>query len=542
MPTVTYDKQDLLNLVGRKLSDEKLEEIINSIKPNVEKITKNDIVVEHTADRPDLFGIEGLARAIKEYLGIKTKKFSIKKSNVKVKCSKIDYRPYIACAVVRNVKLNDYFIKSLMNIQEVLHETFGRKRKKVAIGIHDFDKIGHSIKYVGMKPETKIVPLGSRKEMSLKEVLEKNPKGKEYGHLVSSHKLWPIYIDSKGVFSFPPIINSDRTKVTDKTKNLFVELTGTDKKAVLQTLNIIVSNLAERNCKIETVQVSYDGKKEITPVVKEETMDVSLEDANKLLGISLNEKKIVELLGKMGYDAKAGKNKITVNVPFYRSDILHPVDIIEDIAIAYGYNNFEPELPKVATIGKAHETEKLSSRIRNLITGLGFQEISRYVLTNTEKQFEKMRNKKEDVIELENPVSKEYSCMRKYLLPGFMEFIFSNMHHDYPQKIFEIGDVVRLDSKSEVGARNERKLCCSISDTKVSYEDISSVLDSFMKTFGISYMLKAVDHPSFIEGRSAEILVNGKEVGIVGEINPHVLTNWKIEMPVAAFEISVDEF
>ena len=132
--------------------------------------------------------------------------------------------------------------------------------------------------------------------------MEKNPKGKEYGHLVSSHKLWPIYIDSKGVFSFPPIINSDRTKVTDKTKNLFVELTGTDKKAVLQTLNIIVSNLAERNCKIETVQVSYDGKKEITPVVKEETMDVSLEDANKLLGISLNEKKIVEIIRNREWD------------------------------------------------------------------------------------------------------------------------------------------------------------------------------------------------------------------------------------------------
>lgn len=542
MPTITYDKQDLLNLIGKKLSDDQLEEVINLIKPSVERIGKDEIVVEHTPDRPDLFGVEGLARAIRCYLEIdrKIKSPTFRKSGLRVICRKVYYRPYIACAVVRNVKLNDYFIKSLMNIQEVLHETVGRKRKKVAIGVHDFDKISFPAEYISVIPETRIVPLESKKEMSLREVLSKNTKGREYGSIVNSNKLWPVYVDSKGVFSFPPIINSDRTKVTNNTKNLFIELTATDRKAVMQALNIMVSNFAERGCTIESVEVRSGSKKEVTPLIKQDIIDLGVGYINEILGLELTSREVLELLKRMGFEAMPRKNKIKVAVPYYRSDILHPVDIVEDIAIAYGYNNFKPEMPEVGTVGKPNDLEKLSSKIRSLIAGLGFQEVVRYVLSSSEKQFGRMNLKNELAVEIENPVSKEYTCLRKYLLPGVLELLSTNMHKDYPQKVFEISDVVYLDANTETGAKNVRKLCCAISDSKVGYEYMSSVVDAYMKNLGIVYTLRSAKHPSFVEGRVAEILIKGKVVGVVGEVSPVVLNNWKIEMPVAAFEIDVN--
>ncbi len=539
MPTITYDKQDLLHLIGKKLSDEQLEEAINSIKPSVEKMGKTEIVIEHTADRPDLFGIEGLARAVRQYLRIdkNARELKAKKSGWKVKCSTVKVRPYIACAVVKNVKLDDLFIKSLMNIQEVLHDSIGKKRRKVAIGMHDLDKIRPPVRYIQAKPGTKMIPLGSDKEMSLADVIKSNPKGKEYGHIISSAESWPLYADAKGIFSFPPIINSERTRVTEKTRRLFVELTGTDKQSVLQTLSIILANLAERGCTIESVDVYYGKRKEATPHLSEDVLELDVSKVNSLLGLELGGREVTGLLEKMGYYSTAGKDKVRVTIPFYRTDILHPVDVIEDIAIAYGYNNFQPKLPQIATVGRPHEMEKLSSKVRNLIAGLGFQEVVTYVLSNEEKQFGRMSSKREDVVEIENPVSSEYSCLRKNLMPGVIGLMASNMHQDYPQKVFEIGDVVLLDGTQETGARNVRKLCCAISDTKVSYEDISSVLDAFARGFGTTYMLKAASHPSFIEGRVAEILAGRKTVGFIGEISPKVLVNWKMEMPIVAFEI-----
>ncbi len=540
MPTITYYKKDLLNLIGKEMPDEQLEEVINLVKPNVEKMTKDEVTVEHTPDRPDLFGIEGLARAVRHYLYIdkKIKRPAIKKSGLTVKAEKIAQRPYIACAVVRKVRMDDYFIRSLMNIQEVLHETIGRKRKKVAIGVHDLDMIKFPVSYTAVKPSTKMVPLESVEEMSLAEVLQKTSKGREYGLILDSSKTWPVFEDKGGIFSFPPIINSDRTKVTEKTKNLFVELTGTDRQAVSNTLNILVHNFSERGFAIESVEIS-GGKKETTPIMEERTVELDLADVNRVTGLGIKGKEVVDLLGRMDYESAAKADMVSVTVPYYRADILHPIDIIEDITIAYGYNNFKPELPEVGTVGRPHELEKLTSRVRNLLTGLGFQEITRYILSNDDRQFSRMHTEKESIVEIENPVSAEYTCLRKYLLPGFLEFLASNMHQDYPQKVFEVGDVVVLDGKSETGARNVRKLCCAISDTRVSYEDIASILDSFMRNMGITYMMRAKVHPSFIEGRCAEIVVDGGVIGVIGEVSPMVLSNWKMEMPVVAFEIEV---
>ncbi|MBI1978786.1 MAG: phenylalanine--tRNA ligase subunit beta [Candidatus Aenigmarchaeota archaeon] len=542
MPTITYGKKDLLNLIGKKLSDEQLEEVIHSMKTNVEEENENEITIELTPDRPDLFGIEGLARAIKQYLGLQTglKKFAVNSPKLHVKASYLPYRPHLAAAVVRNVSVTDAFIKSLMNIQDILTDTVGRKRKKVAIGIHDFDKIIPNINYIEVDPTEKIVPLDTNEEMTLAEILDKIPKGKDYGHILAGLKKFPVWTDAKGIFSFPPIINSDRTRVTEKTKNLLVELTGIDKETVLQTLNIIVTNFAERGCSIEAVKIFHGDKSEVTPNLNPTFMDVGTDEINKLIGLDLKKSDIIDSLNRMGYDVTENKGLLRVFIPAYRTDILHGVDVIEDVAIGYGFNNFVPQLPHIATVGKLHPAEKLSAKVRQLLIGYGFQEIINPVLSNSTDQFEKMNWKKENVIEIENPVSQEYTCLRICLKPGLLKILGKNTHVSYPQNIFEVGDVVWPDENEETMSKSIRSIAGLMCHSKTSFTDVKSLVDSLLKNLNIGYKLESHDLEEMISGRSAKILANGKYIGNFGEINPTVLNNWGIEIPCSAFEIDLE--
>ncbi len=543
MPVITYKKEDIFELLGRKLSDEELKNLVESFKTNVEEITENEITIEHTADRADMFGVEGLVRAFKFYLGIYKKpvKYKIKRAKHVVIKEDVPIRPYIACAIIRDVKLTDSFIRSLMNIQEVLHETLGRRRVKVAIGIHDLDKIEFPVYYKQARRKEKMVPLGWHSELTLEEILKKTEKGREFGHIVEKAKMFPVYCDKNGIFSFPPIINSERTRVKEDTKNLFVEVTGTDKNAVNQVLNLIVTNFAERGCRIEAVKIKEKNKVEITPKLREETKILDVKKAEKLLGIKLTAKKVQQCLIKMGFGSKIiSRNKIRVAIPPYRVDILHEWDLIEDIAIGYGFNKIEPELPNLATKGKLDEFEEFSNKLRIVMIGLGFQEVMLPVLTNEEDQFDKMYVKRKDVVEIENPVSKTYTCLRNWLLPGLLKFLEANKHREFPQKIFEIGDAVIIDQDEETKTKNVRKLACVISSSKANFAQIRSVIDAFLTSLGINYEIKPFEHPSFIAGRCAEILIGKKSVGFFGEIHPRVLEKWKLEMPVIGFEVNVE--
>lgn len=539
MPTQKFDKKELLALVGKKISDEDLLKIIQSLKPNVEKITEDEIEVELTSDRIDYFAVEGLARAIRSYLGLKNPKLKISKPKITVIKEDVPVRPYIGCAIVKNLKMSEELIKSLMNLQEIIHESYGRKRKKVAIGLHDLDKIKGEIKYVGVKREEKFVPLGENEEMSLLEVLAKTDKGKKYGDLIYNANKWPVFIDDLGIFSFPPILNSERTKITLNTKNIFIDVTGTDKNAVKKVLNLLTFVFIERWAEVEAVKIKGETI-EITPDFVEKALEISLDRIEKILGVKFKDEEVIKLLQKMDYEAKISKGKIIAIVKPYRFDIISEFDVIEDIAIAYGYENFDPYLPNVFTRGEIHPIEKISNKVREILIGYGFQEIIRPVLTNPNLQFEKMNISPEETIKIVNPVSELYTELRKWLLPDLMDFLSKNTKEDYPQKVFEIGDVVIKDEKCETKSKNIRKVCGVIAENGSFFAEIKTIVLSISKILGKNIEFEEIEHPSFISGRVAKIVENGKEIGILGEIHPIVLENFKVYMPVAAFEISLE--
>ncbi|MFH0832551.1 MAG: phenylalanine--tRNA ligase subunit beta [Candidatus Aenigmatarchaeota archaeon] len=546
MPTVEFSLKDLQKLLRRKITAKELEDSIMFAKGEIESVNGDMVKADiKDSNRPDLWSIEGIAREMRGRYGDPgLAKYKIKKSGIKMIVDKKveNVRAKTVCAVVKNVRFDDYFIKQMIQLQEKIHQTYGRKREFCAAGIYDLDCIKPPIKYTTVKPNgIKFTPLDFEEEMTPAEILKKHPCGRDYGHLINKFEEYPLMIDSKGnVLSIPPIINSSLTgKISEKTKNVFIEITGHEIKRISIALNVIVTALAERGGQIQSVDIYY-GKSKITrPDLTAKKFSLDTDYCRKILGLDLSDREIIKLLKQSRYDAKPGKN-IVVSYPAYRDDIMHSRDIIEDVAISYGFNRMKPEQPRLATIGKINELEAFSEKLREVMIGLGFQEILTFSLTNKENLFEKMNIEEDRIIEIENPVSSSWTTLRNWLMPSIIEFATKNKHVDYPQKIFELADCVVIDESAETKTRDEKKLTCVITDNSVSYEEISSNLDAFLKTLGLKYELKRKEHGSFIHGRAAEIIVNGKHIGIVGEINPQVLENWRLEKPVVAFELNVN--
>jgi len=541
MAVVEFEIKDLEKMIGRRLTKESIERIQMLGFP-LERVDESKVAYEVFPNRPDALSIEGFARAAKTFLGFSKGivNYTVKKGAIKLRVDKSveKVRPCVVSAVVRNVKLTDDLLRSLMQVQEKLHDTLGRKRKKVAIGIHDLDRVTPPFEYKAVNPDSlKFIPLDFQETMTMREIGTKHPKGRDYIHILEGSNVWPIIVDAKNqVLSFPPIINGELTRVTGRTKNIFIDITGTDDIAVNQALNIIVTAFADRNCAIENVELTGYIKK-TTPDISPRKIKVNLDYANKLLDMELSQKEFTEIAAKMGY----GFEKGNIIIPCYRTDIMHPIDIVEDIAIAHGYENFDPKIPRVPTTAKRNEKAEAKNILRGLLVGAGFQEIICTLLTNEADEFMKMNKQKEEVCETKNPLTVECSICRKSLLPSIMRVLLQNRTNEYPQKIFEVGDVLIVDNKQETGAKNVLKVCAAISDTKVGYENLSTVLDAFLRNLGITYELKKASDASFIAGRCAEVWSGERRLGIIGEVHPQVLENWSLGNPVVAFELNADK-
>lgn len=547
VPTVEFYLKDLQKLLKRNIAVKEMEETILFAKGEIESVEGCVVKVDiKDANRPDLWSIEGIARELRNHLGKGgLQKYKIKKSGIKMIVDKKveTVRAKTVCAVVKGLRFDDYFIKQIIQLQEKIHQTYGGNRNFAAIGVYDFDKIKPPIRYTTVKPDgIRFVPLDSEEEMTPREILKKHPCGRDYGHLVNKYPEYPLMIDSKGnVLSIPPIINSAYTgKITEKTRNVFIEITGHELRRISVALNVLVTALAERGGQIYSTEIRYPDKKIIRPDLKPGRFILDPDYCRGVLGLNISNSDIIKLLKRSGYNARAGK-KIVIEYPAYRDDIMHARDITEDVAISYGYDKIKPRIPEFTTIGKADDLELFSNKVSEIMIGLGLQEILSYTLTNKKNLFDKMNIKEEEIAEIENPISMTWNVFRNWLTPSLLEFLSENKHVDYPHRIFEIGDIVVLDEKKETRTRDIRKLAVAISNNIVNYEEISSCLDAMMRNLGLKYELKASDHSSFIPGRSANIIINKKPVGIIGEIHPLVLNNWKLEKPVVGFELDLNE-
>ena len=533
MPVIRLQRDELKRF---NIDEDRFIKEVNMLGADLKDFDEKEIRVEFFPDRPDMYTLEGVVRAIKGFWRIEkgAPKYHAKDGDVKVFVDERmkDIRPYIVGAVIRGIEVDDLMIKSMMEFQEKLHITVGRKRKKLAIGLHDFDKVKPPFYYVPKDKNFKFVPLGFQEEMGLEDILKEHPKGIEYAHILEGLKEFPIIIDSLGnVLSFPPIINGTLTQITNRTRNIFIDITGTDLNTLNSVLNIIACSFADRGASIEIVEVKYPDNIVKTPKLEYSKIKVEKDYIAKILGKKLQDEDILDALQRMRFDVEIGDKIVKVNIPPYRMDILHPVDIIEDIAKGLTFQNFKQSLPTREKIGST--IKDFENVVRNIMIGLGFSEITTLTITSPKVQYDAMRLPRENFVEIENPITEEGTTLRSWLIPSLMEILRKNKHRELPQKIFEIGYVMR--------EKKEEHLAFLYIDSSASFTLSKSHAEAILRNLGIEkYEIREIEHNSFIPGRVAGIYKD-EEIGFFGEIHPEVLENFELGYPTIAMEINLSK-
>ena len=550
MPVIKFTYTDLEELLEMEIDKDELIDLLPMIGSDIEDYDDEEVKVEFFPNRPDYLSVEGVARALKGFLGMEKgiPEYPLEPSGTSIT---IDpglkgIRPYTACCLVLNVEFNDDKLPQIMDFQEDLHWVIGRDRKKVAIGIHNLDVLKGPFRYLAADPdEVSFVPLEMDEEMTLREILTQHKKGQAYAHLIDQYDKYPLIMDSEdNILSMPPIINGELTKLTSETRNLFVDVTGTDQQAVERTLNIIATSFAESGATIQTMENIYQDETLIRPDLTPKERTVSVKNAVKLIGIPLTPEIVAESLRKVRFDAEIiDEDTVKVQIPPYRADILHEVDIIENVAIGYCFRKIEPELPQVATVAREDHYLEFDQNVREIMNGLSFTEVMSLMLTNEENHYQKMKLPENVRVEVAQPISQDRTMIRQSLLNGLLEFLEDNKHEELPQRIFEVGETVFLDGEKETHTVGVKKMAAMITHSQANFTEIKSTSDAFISNLGLEMTIEDLDHPSFIPGRCAQLKGVKKETGDVcvegffGEINPEVIRNFELEYPVIALEV-----
>ena len=567
MPTISIFKQDLEGLLTgpgearQSLTMDQLEESLMLVKGELkgQNPDSGELRIElQDSNRPDLWCCEGIARQIRlkrqgslpKYNFLTASPKSVRRLDVSPGLEGI--RPYIAACTATGYCVTQEGLAQLIQTQEKLAEMFGRKRRTVSIGLYRLAAISFPITYDLVKPdEATFTPLGMDTIMTLGEILLVHPKGLEFGGILAGQNRLPYLRDAKNqALSFPPIINSREVgEVLVGDDALFVEVTGTDLSMVVLTLNIFAANLADRGAVIEPIEVRYPykttlGKAVITPRDLGKSRKLPISTIEQALGQELGAHDVAKSLTAYGYTVTASGKAVKVTPPFYRQDLMHAMDIVEDVAISRGYSDFLPVMPSQFTVGGLSRIEKFSDRIRDLMVGMGFQEIISNILGSPQDFRDAMRLEGTEwgnLVEVDNVMSQNFSALRQWILPSLLRVETASNRAFYPHRMFEAGEVARPDPSQSIGSRTVTLLGGMIAHADAHFSEAHSCLDTLFYYMNHSYSLEPIQHPSFLAGRAGGIVSGGIQVGVIGELHPEVLERWQIGVPAVAFEIDLTE-
>ncbi|XP_059489950.1 phenylalanine--tRNA ligase beta subunit isoform X2 [Neocloeon triangulifer] len=523
--------------------------------------------IDIPANRYDLLCLEGLVLGLNVFHGkMKMPRFkTIKPKKVErmvIKQNTAQIRPFAAAAILRGVTLNKNSYNSFIDLQDKLHQNICRKRTLVAIGTHDLDTIEGPFVYDALPPkEIKFVPLNQDKEYDAAQLMElysTHAQLKTYLPIIRDSPVYPVIFDKNGVvLSMPPIINGNHSKISTDTKNIFIEVTATDltkAKIVLDTLVCMFSKYCSKPYEVELCEVEYpDGKVMNSPALPYRNEIIDFSKANTYIGLQESPENIAKLLSKMCLGTKVEGEKIKVEIPPTRHDIIHPCDIFEDVGIAYGYNNIPKTLPTAATISQQFPLNKLSDQLRGEVAQAGFTEALTFSLCSIDDISTKLgwSIEKLSAVHISNPKTLEFQVARTTLLSGLLKTIAANRNMPLPIKVFEVSDVVLKDLMTEVGARNERHLCAVYYNKNSGFEVVHGLLDRVMQLLGvpfrsegegIGYHLEHDEDPTYFPKRCAKIIYGGNVIGKIGVLHPDVITKFELTMPCSAVEINIEPF
>jgi len=570
LPTINVQKSDVENLSGRQFTLDELEAAIMIAKGELKGYDPDSGEVKlelNDTNRPDLWSAEGIARQLRSKRTGKGDNYRFytrrpgrptNKHRVQVDARLENIRPFVSCFRVRGVELTDELLGQIIECQDKLALNLGRKRAVAAIGISRAKIMKFPVFYRAGDPEAdSFTPLDMDRPLTLRKIIEEHPTGQQYGPIISSFPYFPILADSAGrVLSMPPVINCrDLGEVSTKDTDFFIDVTGTDQRVVMLAANIIAADFADRGGRIvpATTVYPYDtplGCEVPAPYDLSEPCRVDMELICKTLGVELEVSQVRRLLVEMGHKkvrgVGRGRRTIEVHAQPFRTDLLHAVDIVEDVAISRGYDNFDPIMPERFTVGKSAPIEELNRRVRDLMVGLGFQESLSPVLTSHDALVSKMRLDgvvEGGLVEIDNVMSELFCILRNSLLPSLLNVESVSSKASYPHRVFEVGEVAKLTGGENPGTHTGVCMAAYVAHPKSSFSELHSYLDALFYYLGVEYTLEPSVHPTYLEGRAGGIIVKGvassEPLGFIGEVHPEVLVRWGITMPTAALEISL---
>jgi len=567
MPKIEVNEEFFFQLAGQSWGNyEDLEQDLTIAKAELDewdripsdagermiKIELND------TNRPDLWTTAGLARQLRIYRtrNIPSYPFFASKGKsidaayrVVVEKSVREVRPWIACFVAKGKPISDALLKDMIQTQEKLAWNYGRKRKGVSIGIYRTGLIEWPVRYFGVEPDSvSFVPLQETRSMTLSQILKEHPKGVEYGSILEDKTIHPLLTDSKGsVLSYPPIINSaDIGAVQVDDSEVFIEVTGTDYPSVALSASIMACDFYDIGFEIANVRVDYEydspfGSSVIFPYYFQNKVTLSLIEANRLLGDSIDLKNAQDALARMGLGAYCSDGlTLHVTPPEYRNDFLHPVDVAEDIMIGLGIENFAPERPSDFTIGRLTPIEVFSRKAKDIMIGLGYQEMIYNYLGSGIDYAEKMQIPVGQLVKIANPMTENYEYVRNSPIPGLLQTESVSAKASYPHRTFEVGKVAIKDPEENYGVVTRQHIGFLISHAQADYNEIASHVATLMYFLGKNYTVRESADPRFVPGRQVEVFLEKESVGVFGEIHPAVLEAFDVMMPCAAAELDLD--
>ena len=554
MPTISVNQDliaKLLSIHGLEHDIKQISDQLPLLGTDIDRCDEDILDIEIFPNRPDLLSGETLSLAIRNFIHHQNTgpELEVSSGNITMTVDKElkQIRPVILGAVVRNIDLerlgieSDEFIKSLMDHQEKLHFALGRGRKRASIGVHDLSTISPPFRVKAVSGEQKFVPLAMDEPMSIQEILENHPKGIDYAHLLEGFEKYPVIVDSNDdVLSFPPIINGNQTTVTASTKDFFIDVTGWDFRSCEASLMLVALQLQELGGSIESINITNcDGKEQVFPDGNPIEHVLATKLLNGLLGRELSEPELIKSINRMGGRfISRDANEIRVEMPRWRFDILHPVDLVEDIAIGHGFEDLGEDIPRSPMTARPRSDANLLRRVRESMQGLGMMQIQSLTLSNDDDQFNLVRwSNVGEITRITNPITIDHTLLRQYLLPGLLRLLSSNRHHDLPQSVFELGTVVR-DHK------NSSRLAFLVAERTGGFASVRGRIQAFLRDLGASeYDIETLpdNEGPWLAGRAAKIMVNGNQIGCFGEIDPHVATHFDLKVPINGAEFCLEQ-
>ena len=571
MPTISVDQKLLASLLSRHGCQHDIADVDHRLPllgTDIDRCDEEVLDIEIFPNRPDLLSAETLSLAMRGFLHnqptLANESLESSGITLSVEPELATIRPVILGAVVRGLDMvdddeMDGFIKQLMDHQEKLHFALGRGRRRASIGVHDLTTLKPPFTVKAVQRSHSFIPLAMEHAMTIDEILASHPKGVDYAHLLDGMEKVPIIEDAEGaVLSFPPIINGVHTTVQSSTRDLFIDVTGWDRRACESCLMLVALQAKERGGTLQTIQIiDCHGKQEVLPNWTPVHHRVPARLITTILGRELSDDELSNAMLRMGGTytgrspatsdeispsksmqyASEGEDMFGFDMPRWRFDLLHPVDIVEDIAIGHGYEDLGSDVPKAPMNAIPRPDDNLRRRIRTSMQGMGFMQIQSLTLSNDEDQFNRMRWKPfNEITRITNPITLEHTMMRHFLLPGLLRLLATNRHHDLPQSVYELGTVVR-DHK------NMDRLAFLTAERIGGFASIRGRIQAFLRDIGAENVVIEPlpdNEGPWLAGRSAKILLDGEWVGCFGEIDPSISQIFELLVPLNGAEFDVE--